>query len=271
MHFLAWLAAQLAHKLKRTGRASPSSQQQPSQQAATTTSGASVPVSADFLFFATLLQLLLDHLQTDTPPSSITASDAATVKGTPAILPKQAAAAGAAVAAAGAAAAATAVKQRKGPKGRFQGLQESDGLPVEWAVAAQGAALLVKLSFCQGFHNCLSHPETVCHHIGLVMQCSFISNMLGLAYFSKARLQLPTLIHSRARARARAPPSIRVKGLAVGMCGCIVSLAHNAVLPSIFRKLSICVLGPVLLACSTDCYSSLRLVMPLHALHPHSV
>lgn len=169
MHFLAWLAAQLAHTLKHAGRASPSSQQQPSQQAAMTISGASVPLSADFYFFATLLQLLLDHMQTETPPSSITASDAATMGDTPAILPKQAAAA--------AAAAAATVP---GPKGSFKGLQESHGLPVEWAVAAQGAALLVQPSFCQGCFTIIVHIHKL-FGFTLGWSCNAVSFRICLA------------------------------------------------------------------------------------------
>lgn len=139
MHFLAWLAAEFAHTVKHASRTSPSLQQQLSQQAATSL-GASVPLSADFYFFATLLQPLLQHMQTGTPspfpPYSTTAAVVAintTVVGEgPAALPKQAAAV-----------AASATKQRKGQKGRAQGVQESHGLPADWAVAAQGAASLV--------------------------------------------------------------------------------------------------------------------------------
>ena len=147
MHFLAWLAAQFAHTVKHASRAS-SSPHQPSQQAAAASS-ASVPLSADFFFFATLLQPLLNHMQ-DTAPSSspplhsgaAAASGTTAVGGIPATMTAQAVAA----------AEASHPKKRKGQKagkGSIQTMQESHGLPVEWAVAAQGAASLVHPDSCQ--------------------------------------------------------------------------------------------------------------------------
>lgn len=142
MHFLSWLATQFAHTVKHPSR-SCSSQQQPSQRAATATN-VPAPLSADFYFFATMLQPILSHMQADASHSasllhSSTASGMTGFAGTHS-------ATGIAQAAA---AAASQPKKRKGQqpgKGRAQTMPESHGLPVEWAVAAKGAALLVHLS-----------------------------------------------------------------------------------------------------------------------------
>lgn len=140
MHFLSWLATQFALTLKHPTRSS-SSQQQPSQRAATA-ANVSAPLSADFYFFATLLQPLLSHMQAEASHSSSfllgnTASSMTDFAGTHS-------ATGIAQAAA---AAASQPKKRKGQqagKGRAQTMPESHGLTVEWAVAAEGAALLVQ-------------------------------------------------------------------------------------------------------------------------------
>ena len=135
MHFLAWLAAQFAHTVKHPSRAS-SSQQQPSQQAAAATC-ASVPLSADFFFFATLLQPLLSHMQAETPSSSLLHGSTTSVITSAAVTESSIPATG------------TTPKKRKGQKagkGKMQTMQESHGRPVEWAVAAEGAASLVQLT-----------------------------------------------------------------------------------------------------------------------------
>lgn len=143
MHFLSWLATQFAHTVKHPSRSS-SPQQQPSQRAATaSTVAVSAPLSADFYFFATLLQPLLSHMQADAPhcssllPSS-TASGMTNFAGTNSTT---------GIAQAAAAAAFQPKQKKKGQqagKGRAQTLPESHGLPVEWAVAAKGAALMVQ-------------------------------------------------------------------------------------------------------------------------------
>ena len=151
MHFLAWLAAQFVHTVKHPSRAS-SSQQQPSQQAAAATC-ASVPLSADFFFFATLLQPLLSHMQAETPSASLLhssmtsaiTSTAVNEGSIPATATTQAAAA-----------AASQPKKRKGQKagkGRMQAVQETHGRPVEWAVAAEGAASLVQPTHLDTAHD----------------------------------------------------------------------------------------------------------------------
>lgn len=141
MHFLSWLAAQFQHTVKLIGRSSASSLQHPFQAAAT---GASVPLSADFFFFATLLQPLLAHMQTagQTSSSKLTSHAAGSMEdGTADSVP----AAVTTVAAAGAASQAKRKKGQKAGKAREQPLQEeSHALPVEWAVPAQGSALLVQ-------------------------------------------------------------------------------------------------------------------------------
>ena len=150
MHFLAWLAAQFAHTVKHPSRAC-SSHQQPSQQAASATC-ASVHLSADFFFFATLLQPLLSHMQAETSSSLLHSSTTSAITSAgpsessiPATGTTQAAAA-----------AATQPKKKKGQKtgkGRTQTVQESHGRSVEWAVAAGGAALLVQPTLLDKAHD----------------------------------------------------------------------------------------------------------------------
>lgn len=140
MQFLSWLAAQFAHTVKLPSRSS-SSQQQPSQQAATAIN-VSVPLSADFYFFATLLQPLLSHMQAEASRSS-SLLHSSTAPGMTGFAGTNSAT-GIAQAAA---AAVSQPKKRKGQqaaKGRAQTMQESHGLAVAWAVAAEGAALLVQ-------------------------------------------------------------------------------------------------------------------------------
>lgn len=142
MHFLAWLAAQFAHTVKHPRHAS-SSQQQPSQQAAAA-SRASVPLSADFFFFATLLQPLLSHMQAETPSSSLLHSSTTSASTSAAVNGSSIPTTGTTQASAAAASQPKKRKGQKAGKGRMQTVQESHGRPVEWAVAAEGAASLVQ-------------------------------------------------------------------------------------------------------------------------------
>ena len=65
MHFMSWLASHFAHLVKPTRQASLGQRSQVHQQQlqSSLSATAAVPLSADFYFFATLLQPLLSHLQ----------------------------------------------------------------------------------------------------------------------------------------------------------------------------------------------------------------
>ena len=143
MHFLSWLAAQFSSTVKPISRSSASSQQQSSQTAAI---GAYVPLSADFYFFATLLQPLLAHMQKPGQDSSslpISHANGSMEDATAGSRPV-------AVTTVAAAGAASQPKRRRGQRlGKVieQPLQgESHVMPVEWAVTAQGAASMVQSS-----------------------------------------------------------------------------------------------------------------------------
>lgn len=146
MHFLAWLAAQFAQIVKHPSRAS-ASPQQPSQQSAAATC-ACVPLSADFFFFATLLQPLLSHMQAETLSASLLHSSTTSVITSAAVTESSIPA----TETTPAAAAAAQQKKRKGQKAG-KGMQESHGRPVEWAVAAAGAASLVQPIYLDTAHT----------------------------------------------------------------------------------------------------------------------
>lgn len=133
MQLMSWLASQFAHLVKPTRQASLGEGSQVHQQQLqfSLTATAAVPLSADFYFFATLLQPLLSHLQhLDANSSSIGAGVDIQMEGT-----------GVHLEASGSSTAAS--KSRKQGKGSKKEVKKTDGVPVAWHIAAEGAALLV--------------------------------------------------------------------------------------------------------------------------------
>jgi hypothetical protein len=133
MHFMSWLASQFAHVVKSTRQASlqETSQVHQQQQQSSLSATAAVPLSADFYFFATLLQPLLSHLQhLDANLTSNGAGVDLQMEGT-----------GVHMEAGGSQTAAS--KRRKQVEGNKKEVKKTNGVPVAWHIAAEGAALLV--------------------------------------------------------------------------------------------------------------------------------
>ena len=141
MHLISWVATQFAIIVKHTGRAAitdPAHQQQQLPQQAVASSTNLTPLSADFHFFATLLQPLLSHMQlldASVPPDVTWPGQHADDVNEDA--PENAAG--------HAASQAALPKQGKGAKGRKQVPLQAKGVPLDWSTAAKGAALLVGL------------------------------------------------------------------------------------------------------------------------------
>lgn len=133
MQLMSWLAPQFAHLVKPTRQASlgEQSQKHQQQQQSSMSATAAVPLSADFYFFATLLQPLLSHLQHLDAVSN----------GNGAGVEVQMEETGAHVEASGSHTAAS--KSRKQGKGNKKEVKKTNGAPVAWHIAAEGAALLV--------------------------------------------------------------------------------------------------------------------------------
>ena len=134
MQFMSWLASQFAHLVKPTRQASLGEQNlvHQQQQQSFLSATAAVPLSADFYFFATLLQPLLSHLQNLDADSNSTG----------AVVDLQIEETGAHVEASGSHTAAS--KNRKQVKGNKKEVKKTNGVPVAWHIAAEGAALLVR-------------------------------------------------------------------------------------------------------------------------------
>ncbi len=141
MHFMSWLASQFAHVVKPTSQASLGERSQVHQQQlqSSLSASAAVPLSADFYFFATLLQPLLSHLQhLDAYANNNGVEDDLQMEGT-----------GVHVEAGGSHTAAS--QSRKQVKGNKKEVKKTNGVPVAWHIAAEGAGLLVwdnTLIFC---------------------------------------------------------------------------------------------------------------------------
>ncbi len=147
MHFMSWLASQFAHLVKPTRQASVGEQSQVHQQQlqSSLSATAAVPLSADFYFFATLLQPLLLHLQNlDADPNSTGAVVDLQMQET-------------SVHAEAGGSHTAALKSRKQVKGNKKEVKKTNAVPVAWHIAAEGAALLVwdKLSssVCSGLYS----------------------------------------------------------------------------------------------------------------------
>lgn len=132
MHFMSWLASQFAHVVKPTSQASLREQSQVhQQQQQSSLSGTAVPLSADFYFFATLLQPLLSHLQhLDAYANNNGAGVDLQMEGTGVQME------------AGASPIAASKSSRK-VKGHKKEGKQTKGVPAAWHIAAEGAALLV--------------------------------------------------------------------------------------------------------------------------------
>ena len=175
MHFISWLASQFAHLVKPIRQASHGerSQVHQQQQQSSLSAIAAVPLSADFYFFATLLQPLLSHLQSlDANPNSNGAGVHLQMEGT-----------GAHVEANGSHSAAS--KSTKQMKGKKQEVKKTNGVPIAWHIAAEGAALLVWDNLSSSVHNMYSlgfakPPRTLTRFYAGSLPCPCIDVHLSL-------------------------------------------------------------------------------------------
>ncbi|KAL0022263.1 hypothetical protein WJX77_011953 [Trebouxia sp. C0004] len=174
MHFMSWLASQFAHLVKSTCQASLGEPSQVHQQElqSSLSATAAVPLSADFYFFATLLQPLLSHLQNlDAYKNSTGAGADLQMEGT-----------GLHTGAGGSHTAAS--KSGKQFKGNKKEVKKTNGVPVAWHIAAEGAALLMgamqagnvyrPTEDTHGRHRLLlaDLADTVLQHAKIIMQGS---------------------------------------------------------------------------------------------------
>ena len=185
MQFLPWLGAQFARTVKHANRSSSSSYTQTAPLPETSTP---VSLSADFFFFANLLQPLLSHMQdVDHASSCLSSKEEAASAGT---APAAASPASTAAEATAETASQPGRKKRKKKNEMAkekQTLQQSHGSPVEWAVAAEGAALLVML--LAALHHTLcnqprfnSFPGNVSVSISSTLSCQQPMTLIQSAF-----------------------------------------------------------------------------------------
>ena len=175
MHFMSWLASQFAHLVKPTRQASVGEQSQihQQQQQSSLSAIAAVPPSADFYFFATLLQPLLSHLQHLDAHSNSTG----------ALVDLEMEETSAHAETGGSHTAAS--KSNKQVQGNKKEVKKTNGVPVAWHIAAEGAALLVwdklissvHIRFSLGF---IKPPRTPTRYVAGSLPCPCINVHLSV-------------------------------------------------------------------------------------------